>query len=153
MNLSAKHREFSLSTRDMAGILRNVIGKGASFRFEARGFSMNPSIKDGDIITVSPCSARLRFGDIVAFAHPITDGLVVHRIIGIRNGSFFVKGDNSRSFDGLVSKSQVLGRISRIERSRRNVRMGLGVERIAIALLSRFHILPLLLAAARKIYR
>ena len=154
MNLGMKHRELNLSAPDMVGLLRDVLGKGASFRFKAKGFSMTPIIKDGDIITVSPClSAGLRSGDIAAFAHPVTDRLVVHRIVGIRGGSFFVKGDNNEDFDGLIPGSHVLGRITRIERDGRSVQLGLGAERSAIALLSRFHILPLLLIPVRKLYR
>ena len=154
MNLGMKHHELDLSAPDMVRLLRDVLAKGASFRFKAKGFSMTPIIKDGDIITVSPClSAGLRSGDIAAFAHPATDRLVVHRIVGIRGGSFFVKGDNNGDFDGLIPGSHVLGRITRIERDGRSVQLGLGSERSAIALLSRFHILPLLLAPMRKLYR
>jgi hypothetical protein len=153
MNLSMKHRELNLSATDMVGLLRDVLGKGASFRFKAKGFSMTPMIKDGDIITISPClSAGLRSGDIAAIAHPVTDCLVVHRIVGIRDGSFFVKGDNHEDFDGPIPGSHVLGRITRIERDGRSVQLGLGAERSAIALLSRFHILTLLLVPVRKLY-
>jgi signal peptidase I len=154
MNLGLKHSELNLSAPDMVGLLRDVLGKGASFRFKAKGFSMTPIIKDGDIITVSPSlSAGLRSGDIAAFTHPVTDRLVVHRIVGIRGGSFFVKGDNNEAFDGLIPGSRVLGRITRIERDGRSVQLGLGAERSAIALLSRFNILPLLLVPMRRLYR
>jgi signal peptidase I len=154
MSLGMKHRELNLSAPDMVGLLRDVLGKGASFRFKAKGFSMTPIIKDGDIITISPClSAGLRSGDIAAFTHPVTDCLVVHRIVGIQDGSFFVKGDNNEDLDGLIPGSRILGWITRIERDGRSVQLGLGAERSAIALLSRFHILPLLLAPVRQLYR
>ena len=154
MKFGMNHQELNLSAPDMVGLMREVLGKGASFRFKAKGFSMSPIIKDGDIITVSPClSAGLRSGDIAAFAHPATDRLVVHRIVGCRGNSFFVKGDNNDNFDGLIPGSRVLGRIARIERDGKVTRLGLGAERSAIALLSRFHILSLLYAPWRKIFR
>ena len=153
MNLGMKHRELNVSSPDMVGLLRDVLGKGASFRFKAKGFSMTPIIKDGDIITVSPClPAGLLSGDIAAFTHPVTGRLVVHRIIGVRDGSFFVKGDNNDDSDGLIPGSHVLGRITRNERNGRSVQLGLGAERSTIALLSRFRILRLLFVPVQKIY-
>jgi signal peptidase I len=149
-----KHRELSLSAPEMVRLMREVLGKGASFRFKAKGFSMTPIIEDGDIITVSPClSSDLRSGDIAAFTHPVIDRLVVHRIVEIRGRSFLVKGDNNESFDGLIPESHVLGRITRIERNGKGVKLGLGAERSAIAFLSRFNILSLLLVPLRKFYR
>ena len=154
MNLGMKHHELNLSAPDMVGLLRDVIGKGVSFRFKAKGFSMTPIINDGDIITVSPClPAGLRSGDIAALTHPVTERLVVHRIVGFRGESFIVKGDNNEDFDGLIPGSHVLGRITRIERDGRSVQLGLGAERSTIALLSRFHILRLLLVPLQKLYR
>ncbi len=154
MNLGIRHHEFSLSTPDVAGLLRDVLGKGASFRFKARGFSMTPIINDGDVITVSPClPGDLRSGDIAALTHPVTDRLVVHRIVGIRGKSFFAKGDNNEAFDGLIPESHVLGRVTRIEHEGRSVQLGLGRERSAIAFLSRFHILRLFLVPLQKLDR
>jgi signal peptidase I len=148
------HRELNLSAPEMAKLMREVLGKGASFRFKAKGFSMTPIINDGDIITVSPClSAGLRSGDVAAFTHPVTDRLVVHRIVEIRGGAFMVKGDNNENFDGLIPESRVLGRITRIERNGKSVQLGLGAERSAIAFLSRINILPLLLVPVRKLLR
>ena len=149
-----RHHELNLSVPDMVGLLRDVLGKGTSVRFKAKGFSMTPVIKNGDIITVSPClPGGLRPGDIAALIHPVTARLVVHRIVGIRGESFFFKGDNSEDFDGLIPGSHVLGRITRIERDGISVQLGLGAERRTIALLSRFHILRLLLVPAQKLYR
>jgi signal peptidase I len=154
MKPGMKHRELNLSAPDVVTLMREVLGKGASFRFKAKGFSMTPIINDGDIITVSPClPAGLRSGDIAAFSQPVTDRLVVHRIVGIQGGSFMVKGDNNENFDGPIPESRVLGRITRIERNGRNLHIGLGAERSAIAFLSRINILSLLLVPLRKIFR
>ena len=148
-----KHHELNLSAPDTVKLLRDVLGKGASFRFKAKGFSMAPIINDGDIITVSPClPAGFRSGDIAAFTHHVTDRLVVHRIIGIRGESFIVKGDNNEDIDGHVPGSCVLGRVTRIERDGKSVQLGLGVERRTIAFLSRFRILRFLFVPVQKIY-
>ena len=154
MTFRAGHPEVQISGLDLTGLLREVLEKGAAFRFKATGFSMTPIVKDGDIITVSPCRPRqLRSGDIAAFVSPASDRLVVHRIVGTQDESFFIKGDNAPGYDGLIHGSRVLGRVTRIERDGCNVRLGLGIERKVLALFSRLRILPLLLAPARKLYR
>ena len=51
--------------------MRAVLEKGRAFRFEARGTSMLPLIRDGDVVTVTPLSGGgPRTGDVVAFADP-----------------------------------------------------------------------------------
>jgi signal peptidase I len=154
MNLGMKHCELSFSSPDMLELLQYVLGKGLSFRFKANGFSMTPSIRDGDIITIAPCvSTILRSGDIAAFIHPGTVRLTVHRIIGIHEESFFIKGDNVNSGDGPIPKSKILGHVVRIERNGQNKRLGLGAERRALAFLSRCRIVPFLRVLMQKLHR
>ena len=71
-------RELRLSGQDLRALLCAILAKGASFRFKARGFSMSPFIRDGDVVTVSPHQhAKLDPGDIAAFAHSTTDRLII----------------------------------------------------------------------------
>ena len=142
--------ELSLATADLTGFLRDVLQKGADFRFRASGCSMSPFIKDGDVITISPSrSTDLHVGDIAAFTEAPDDRLIVHRIIGIPGRLFIIKGDNARSQDSSIPASRILGCVTRIERGGRNVRLGLGPERRLVALLSRLHLLPLMFLPAR----
>ena len=49
----------SLSGEALIELMRAVLARGLPFRFAARGFSMAPFIRDGDVISVSPpLSAR-----------------------------------------------------------------------------------------------
>jgi signal peptidase I len=154
VNLQAKPPELSLSGADLTGLLRAVLAKAAPFRFQAKGSSMNPFIRDGDVVTVAPLRATgFCFGDIAAFADPETERLVIHRVIGSQGDLLLLKGDNAPVTDGLITMGQILGRVTRIERSGRRVRLGLGRERALIALLSRTRLLPVLLAPVRKLYR
>jgi hypothetical protein len=41
-------------------LLHATLAKGVPFPFRARGSSMHPFIKDGDVITVSPLGERIR---------------------------------------------------------------------------------------------
>ncbi len=78
---------------------------------------MFPIIKDGDIITVSPLSGvPIRSGDIIAFIHPQTEKLVVHRLIDTREKVFLTKGDNSLETDGDIPGTHILGKLNLIEK-------------------------------------
>jgi signal peptidase I len=144
----------SLSNRDIAGLIRPVLEKGALFRFKARGFSMSPFIKDGDVITLSPLSfSPPRLGDVVAFIHPHTSHLLVHRVIGKRADAFIIKGDNHATGEDHVPPVNILGRVTKLKRGTRTVRLGLGPDRLLIALLSRSRFFFVLLSVLRRLVR
>jgi hypothetical protein len=132
----------SLSGRALQEFLQAVLAKGASFRFEARGFSMHPFIKDGEVITISPVQrGRLYAGDVVAFCHPETGRLTVHRIVKKNAQDFLLRGDNCSEADGLVPAASLLGRVTEVGGKNRIRRLGLGPERFILALLSRYGLL------------
>lgn len=142
-----KGEEASLPGPALLELLRAVLDRGVPFRFRAPGFSMCPFVRDGDVITVS----RLPGGSpgpgrVVAFIHPGTGKLVVHRMVGKKGDSYLIKGDNSPEADAFVPKGDILGYVTKVERDGRRVFIGLGMERLPIAFLSRRGLLyPLLL--------
>lgn len=131
--------EIPLSNEALLELMREVLARGAAFRFRSKGWSMSPFIRDGDSITVSPvCGEKLSIGQVAAFIHPESGMLVVHRIIARRAGALLFQGDNSPGqHDGFVSPLNILGVITQVTRRGRPVRFGLGVERYLIAWLSR----------------
>lgn len=127
----------TLSGPAMAQLLRSVIATGRPFRFRAGGASMAPFIRDGDILTLEPRPfARMRVGNVVAFAKPGRGHLVVHRVIGVGEEWFRTRGDNAEQDDGLLRPDRLLGRVIRIERKMHCVRCGIGPEGALIAWLS-----------------
>ena len=138
-----KGSELSLSRVALAGLMRGVLARGIPFRFRAKGWSMTPFILDGDVISVSPLPRGLPgIGDVVAFMRPEMETLVVHRVIARRGGACLIQSDNSHGGDdGLVPRESILGRVTRVERGGRVIRLGLGPERLLIALLSRLGLL------------
>jgi signal peptidase I len=147
-----KGEEFPLSGAALTGLLKAVLAKGASLRFRAKGFSMSPFIKDGDVITVSPLqNTLLRIGDIVAFIHPETGKLIVHRLVKRIDNSYFITGDNILQRDDLIPKKNILGRVTKLERANKRIFLGLGPERHLIALSSRKKLLSLMLSLRRFI--
>jgi hypothetical protein len=140
-----KGGEFPLSNRSMLQILTAVLDKGLPFRIQARGFSMAPFISDGDIITLSRLEASPMLGDVVAFVHLGSDKLAIHRIIGLKRGAYLVKGDNVPEPDGLIPEKGILGRVCKVERRGKEGTLGLGPEKLFIAVLSGVGALPFLL--------
>lgn len=147
--------ELSLSGEALGGILADVLGKGLPFRFKAKGFSMSPFLKDGDVLTVSPLGGRRpKLGDIIAFRHPETGLVAVHRIVRAPSGgTMLLKGDNSPDADGPIPAGTALGIVTGVERSGRRVRPGPGPVRRAVALFSRAGLLTPLLTWIRKALR
>ncbi len=122
----------------LAGLMRAVLEKGKAFRFEARGTSMHPFIKDGDVVTIEPLApGGPRTGDVVTFVHPVSGGVRVHRVVKASNGVYVLKGDNALGEDGELSRDALLGRVARVERGGRARRLGPSLRSAALARLSR----------------
>ncbi len=118
-------------------LIRAVLDKGADFRLRAAGRSMYPFLLDGDILTLRRVPAtQLKIGDIVAIPHPLRGNLIIHRIVAARNGSVKTKGDFNLASDGWVLRSDVLGRVIRVERSLAHVQPANPLMRYAIARMS-----------------
>ena len=134
---SKKGDELKLSGPDLIGLLQTVLNKGMPFRFRAKGFSMSPFIKDNDVITVSPLTDdSTRSGDVVAFIRPEIKKLVIHRVVGKKGEYFQIKGDNITDTDELIPVANIMGRVTRVERNRKEIFFGLGPERFLIAFLT-----------------
>jgi signal peptidase I len=127
-----------LSGLALMELARAVLGRGIPFRFQARGFSMTPFVRDGDVITISPLhKGQVRIGEIVAFVRPGERRLVVHRVVVKRSTVFLIQGDGDPHYtDENISIDDLLGRVTRVERNSKNIWLGLGAERIFIAWLS-----------------
>jgi hypothetical protein len=136
----------------VAGLLRAVLEKGKDVRYEARGGSMFPLIRDGDVVTISPLAGgEPRTGEVVAFADFETGRVRVHRIVRAGNGTYRLKGDHDPGEDGAFPREAILGRVVRVERRGRAVRLGPGLRSPALAWLSRSPALNYLFGRARRL--
>lgn len=141
----------SLSGRDLTEFMSAVIERRKPFRFTARGHSMHPFIKDGDVLTVAPLAGPPRRGDVVALRLASKQSLVVHRVVALGTGGYEIRGDNADELDGIFAPGDVLGVVDRVERGGRPVRLGRGIERHMIAALSERGWLVPLTTAARSL--
>ena len=128
----------SLTGPEFTALTADLLGTGHALRFRARGGSMHPFIKDGDVIEVQPISAvAIRRGDVV-FCRNGGGRVVAHRVIRVRSESgrvaLVIRGDALACPDGLISPEQVLGRVVALERGGRHIGLDAGLQRLVSAL-------------------
>jgi signal peptidase I len=123
----------SFHPHHFAAIVAELLMSGQQVRFPAPGKSMQPTIRDGEVVTVEPLSpSDVRKGDIILYRRG--EGLIAHRVIRIMKGPgtarssaiasygmFVLRGDASTACDLPVEPGQVLGRVVAVERQGRSI--------------------------------
>ena len=104
-------------------VVSDLLRRGHSVRFRARGGSMHPTIREGEAITVAPARpARMRRGDVILYR--VGRGVIAHRVAAIERGpagalTFIPRGDASQGRDDAVEEGAILGRVVAVERGGR----------------------------------
>jgi uncharacterized repeat protein (TIGR01451 family) len=89
---------------------RELLSNGVPVRFEARGASMSPCIRDGQVVHVTPVIvSKLRKDDIVLTKGD--RGFLLHRLMVTEHDKnfFITRGDRGKQNDPPVSGDQILG--------------------------------------------
>jgi signal peptidase I len=128
-----------------AGLAADLLSGGKAVRFRASGNSMQPLIRDGDVLLIGPVDASaVQVGDVILF-HGEPNRVVVHRVTRVgatpEGRRFTVQGDARSQPDGDILGSQVYGRVLSIERGAASIDVRRPVMRIlgwAAALRSRW---------------
>ena len=97
-------------TRLFEALSSELLRKGGSIRFQARGASMSPAIRDGEIVHVKPATAaEVRLGDIVLVKGEM--GFRLHRVVvaDAERDVYITRGDCGQLDDPAVSGEEVLG--------------------------------------------
>jgi signal peptidase I len=87
-------------------------------KYKIAGHSMYPTLKDGQIIEVTPLlqrTSKLNVGDIVLFRHPFRKINCLKRVKKVfLDGSVEVKGENEESEDsiGKIKQKNIIGKIN-----------------------------------------
>jgi len=113
-------------------ITAELLRRGNSVRFRAAGASMQPTIEDGELITVAPVAPEsVKRGDILLYQSE--SGVHAHRVVGRVKGTvpllegdcpldhYLLRGDASVSCDAPVQLEQVIGRVVAVQRGGRNL--------------------------------
>lgn len=129
-------RSVNLTGADFLRLSRDIFKKGKSVRFEARGWSMRPFIRDGDFIVVGPIeNSSIRTGDVV-FYLTTENKVIVHRIIKKYKKdkdnriTMLIKGDAISSPAEKVEMLNVLGKVVAVERNGRKKRLDTKLYRL-----------------------
>ena len=104
-------------------VVSDLLSRGHSVRFRAKGGSMRPTIREGEAITVAPAPpAEIRRGDVILYRS--ARGVIAHRVASVARlptGTlvFIPRGDASQDRDDPVEEGAILGRVVTVERSGR----------------------------------
>jgi len=116
----------SLANPDFCRLARCLIAEGMNVRLKARGHSMQPWIRAGDLITVAPSDpAQLKRGDVIVF-ESAAGRLIIHRLVAVRAGeaglTFVTRGDAGAANDPPFGVGRIVGRVIEVWRGGRRVR-------------------------------
>lgn len=101
---------------DATTVIVDLLERGHAVRFQARGDSMYPAIRDDDYLNVEPIAdrARIRRGEVVVML--AERGLTVHRVLAHRGDTILARGDNAPDVDPPLHCSRVIGVVVSVER-------------------------------------
>ncbi len=127
MSRDGPGRRGSLDPNDAAftEVVTDLLRRGHSVRFRAKGGSMRPTIREGEAITVAPARpGGIRRGDVILYR--TERGVIAHRVADVakrRDGAlvFIPRSDASGSRDEAVGESAILGRVVAVERRGRRL--------------------------------
>lgn len=117
----------TLSRNDLWSLSAEILRSGNRLRFRAKGVSMMPFVRDGELLVIQPTS-NVRFGDIV-LCRTADERVIVHRVVSVGNGGILTQGDACRQPDSIVTEEDVLGRVVAVERGKRVQNLDEGLQR------------------------
>lgn len=111
---------------DTVSLLQKSIQKDGWLDLPSQGYSMYPTIQNGDICRFVPCSGnQLKKGDVILFWTE-SGQLVAHRYYYSKenedgNLQYFCKGDTNTSFDQSIGNENILGTLKYIDKGNHKV--------------------------------
>lgn len=96
-------------------LIESELKKHGSYASTTRGVSMRPLFKTGrDMVIIKPVSRPLRKYDVVLYTGA-RNHYTMHRIIGIKDNYFVIRGDNTYNKE-YVPKENVIGILTEFNR-------------------------------------
>lgn len=108
--------KFSEEAQANVQLVRSLLAKNLVVEVMARGHSMEPFLRAGDLVGIQPLSGTApRVGEIVAYIGKSSGKahIVIHRVVAFdaTQGQLLAKGDNLKVYDHWVSNEDVLGKV------------------------------------------
>jgi signal peptidase len=114
--MQSKDRVIPCPSSPFTDVATGLLRQGYGVRFYAKGWSMYPTIKDGEMITVEPVvPSQVKRGDILLYHN--SRGVVAHRVVRLGGTFFILRGDASSTCDEPVEADQALGKVVSVERN------------------------------------
>jgi signal peptidase I len=108
--------------RSVDELASQVLRRGRCLRIKARGGSMTPFLRDGDVALVAPAEAEaIRVGDVICY-ETAPGRLFLHRVVARQGARVVARGDALTS-TAVISVRRVLGTVRAIERQGRTRRL------------------------------
>ena len=103
---------------------------GAMFFAAYVGPSMNPTLREPEIMEIMPYAGRpLRVGDVAFFLSPEADHPVVHRIVRVTPAGIYTRGDNNTRADTfLLQPEDIKGQVVAAWRGRKRRKIAGGLQ-------------------------
>ncbi|MFZ2447411.1 MAG: S24/S26 family peptidase [Syntrophobacteraceae bacterium] len=111
-----------------------ALGSNQRVRMTVTGSSMFPFIRGGDAVELEPARLPPVAGDIVLArraSRPESERYVLHRIVRVKGGGFFLRGDSQKDCEGPFAREDILGRAILVFRKGRAHRLDRGIWRRA----------------------
>lgn len=127
-------RLLNCESQAFAELGKELLSKNLGIKFQARGGSMRPLVRDGEVVLVKQVNPQdVKLGDALLFV--IESGkAVLHRVIRIKKStqtrSFLMQGDHSSRPDGWISGEHIMGKLLMIERNHKTIWMDQPIMRL-----------------------
>ncbi len=99
-------------------VVQAVLENGVTAKFKVTGSSMLPTIRNNDVVSISPYKENNpKVGEVVALLDRANSRIIIHRIIKKKEKMFLLKGDGLLRYDGFFPREWVAGFVSGVERN------------------------------------
>lgn len=96
----------------------DVIAEQGRLVYTNEGDSMVPVIREGNLLIIEAVKEPLKVGDVPLYKRD-TGQYVLHRIVGIKNGKYQMKGDNREFVENGIYERHIIGVLTGIIRNGR----------------------------------
>ena len=143
-------------------IFADLLKSGKNVRLRALGWSMHPTIKNGEYVIIKTIDYRdTKIGDIIASQNIHDKKIIIHRLVRKQNhnNSTFLatKGDNGfgKGTDTPMNPGEyIFGKVISIEKNNKVVNLESGINQLSNYLIARVSLnLPWLLIIRKKFIR
>lgn len=110
MNATSNNKKFpkNLSSENAQKLAKSLAEIGDSKnKAVIISSSMAPTLNPGDIVTIEAIPHKIKSGSVVVFVKENIQ--IIHRVLFVRSGLVYTKGDNSKGWDTPFSVDDVIG--------------------------------------------